>query len=319
MNLHLDPSAFETLLLDQADRTGLRRDVLEKDYYVSLILEELAEKQKLNRLPAYFKGGTALYKALKRIRRFSEDIDLTVYVEDCPSNSQKQKRLEEATEKYHCLNRYKEDPANENKKGSITTIYKYNSAVDVDRNDVLQRFEKVKIEATSFTISEPHTPLEIAPLLYENATSEQQGILQSQYQVGPFQIETIKLERIFIDKVFAAKFYFEHDELRETSKHLYDIIVMLGLDEIKRIFQMPADLDYLIQLKQKEEQTRIGSNLSRVPIAEFRYLHEFEMSPAALREFNLMQRIYVLEDRFLLAETSLKDGLSQLRKIFANQ
>lgn len=29
-------------------------------------------------LPAYFKGGTALYKALKTTNRFSEDIDFSV-------------------------------------------------------------------------------------------------------------------------------------------------------------------------------------------------------------------------------------------------
>lgn len=45
------------------ERTGYRADVLEKDYYVVLVLEELAGKQR-NGLKAYFKGGTALYKAL---------------------------------------------------------------------------------------------------------------------------------------------------------------------------------------------------------------------------------------------------------------
>ena len=64
MKLHLDRNAFGVLLEDIHSRTGYRTDVLEKDYYVVLILSELAEMQK-NGLPAYFKGGTALYKALK--------------------------------------------------------------------------------------------------------------------------------------------------------------------------------------------------------------------------------------------------------------
>lgn len=54
-----------------------RTDVLEKDYYVVLTLKELAGMQK-DDLPAFFKGGTALYKALKTTNRFSEDIDLSV-------------------------------------------------------------------------------------------------------------------------------------------------------------------------------------------------------------------------------------------------
>lgn len=73
MMLHEDRYAFLAILNQIHDTSGVRLDILEKGYYVSLLLRELAEKQK--ELPAYFKGGTALYKAQKSIRRFSEDID----------------------------------------------------------------------------------------------------------------------------------------------------------------------------------------------------------------------------------------------------
>lgn len=65
MRLHLDRNAFRVLLEDINARTGYRTDVMEKDYYVVLMLKELSERQK-DGLPAYFKGGTALYKALKQ-------------------------------------------------------------------------------------------------------------------------------------------------------------------------------------------------------------------------------------------------------------
>ena len=45
MKLHLDRDAFGVLLEDIHSRTGYRTDVLEKDYYVVLILSELAEMQ----------------------------------------------------------------------------------------------------------------------------------------------------------------------------------------------------------------------------------------------------------------------------------
>ena len=64
MKLHQDINAFRVLLEQIHERTGYRTDVLEKDYYVVLMLCELAEKKKAG-LPSYFKGGTALYKALK--------------------------------------------------------------------------------------------------------------------------------------------------------------------------------------------------------------------------------------------------------------
>ena len=63
MKLHEDRYAFLTIINLIHEISGIRSEILEKDYYVSLLLQELAEKQ--SRLPAYFKGGTALYKAQK--------------------------------------------------------------------------------------------------------------------------------------------------------------------------------------------------------------------------------------------------------------
>ncbi len=71
MKLHLDKDAFRVLIESIHEKTGYRADVLEKDYYVVLMLEELAAKQ-AEGLPAYFKGGTALYKALKSTNRFQK-------------------------------------------------------------------------------------------------------------------------------------------------------------------------------------------------------------------------------------------------------
>ena len=82
MKLHLDSDAFRVLIEQVSENTGYRQDVIEKDYYVSMLLQELAQFQREG-LPAYFKGGTALYKALHSVRRFSEDVDLSVDVREC--------------------------------------------------------------------------------------------------------------------------------------------------------------------------------------------------------------------------------------------
>ena len=129
MMLHEDRYAFLAILNRVHDVSGVRPDILEKDYYVSMLLRELAEKQ--NELPAYFKGGTALYKAQKSIRRFSEDIDLTVSIENC-SSSQAKRRLEMAAKKYTCLPRTSDKGMEEDRKGSISAVYDYDPVVPVD-------------------------------------------------------------------------------------------------------------------------------------------------------------------------------------------
>ena len=50
----------------------------------------------------------------------------------------------------------------------------------------------MKIEAASFTISEPFSGLTISPLLYDSATEEQKRILESQYKVNlEMNVDTI--------------------------------------------------------------------------------------------------------------------------------
>ena len=49
MKLHQDKNAFSVLLDTLHRRTGYRTDVLEKDYYVVLILRELSQKQQNGR------------------------------------------------------------------------------------------------------------------------------------------------------------------------------------------------------------------------------------------------------------------------------
>ncbi len=45
MKLHLDKNSFKVLLGQIHDKTGYREDILEKDYYVVLILKELSKFQ----------------------------------------------------------------------------------------------------------------------------------------------------------------------------------------------------------------------------------------------------------------------------------
>ena len=90
-------------------------------------------------------------------------------------------------------------------------------------------FGYVKVEGTSFTVSEPLHHLKLNRYFYTYATEEQRNILRSQYDVVPFMINTIRLERIFADKIFAAEFYYERKMYFDVAKHLYDVSVMFDL------------------------------------------------------------------------------------------
>ncbi|MCL1808936.1 MAG: nucleotidyl transferase AbiEii/AbiGii toxin family protein [Clostridiales bacterium] len=293
MRLHTNADAFSTILEFVNENTGIRMDVLEKDYYVTLLLKELSEWQ--DETPIYFKGGTALYKALGSIRRFSEDIDLTVCIDGC-SNSQAKRRLEKAANGYQSLPRTAEKALESNQKGAIISLYDYPSSTGDFTLDPLQRFGHVKVEATSFTISEPFAPLMISPLIFTKANEVQVTVLRDEYGVMPFTVDTIRLERIFVDKVFATEFYYQRKEYFDVSKHLYDLSVMSDLNEIKFLLANPENLTAIMAYKRREERARIGSDLSEKPISDFTVFEGMADNKALRDEFSSMQNTYVFNE-----------------------
>ena len=73
MYLHEDREMFRTIVEQVAEESGKNSIVIEKDYYVTMILRLLSEQLELY----VFKGGTSLSKGFHVINRFSEDIDIT--------------------------------------------------------------------------------------------------------------------------------------------------------------------------------------------------------------------------------------------------
>lgn len=295
MRLHLDKDAFRVLIENIHDKTGYRTDVLEKDYYVVLILQELAEKQSSG-LPAFFKGGTALYKALKTTNRFSEDIDLSVDTHEC-SRTQNDKRLEAATKKYSVLTR--DAAKGKTNRSEVISIYQYEPLTAYDANDALQRFGQLKIEATSFTISESVESLEIAPMIYNLATDEQKSILALQYDVKPFPVQTITMERIFIDKLFAAESYVRKSEnpqrAFEAAKHIYDLSVMEKHLKIVALLSDNHKLKKLLDIRMTEEKERLDG-IPGVHPMEFIFFTSVVNNSAVRSAYEIMQRQYVLRN-----------------------
>ena len=315
MKLHKDKDAFQALLSTISEKTGIREDIIEKDYYLTLLLSELASWQ--TQLPAYFKGGTALFKTIGSLKRFSEDIDLTVEVQDC-SKSQGKKRLETAANGYTYLPRTTDRTREINAKGSIASVYEYQPVTQIDADDALQRFGYVKVEATSFTVSEPVESLMASSLLYLEASPDQQNILRDNYGVFPFEIKTIKMERIFADKILAAEFYYQRLMMFDVAKHLYDLTLMMNTKRIAALLAQQDELLKMIEYKRREEQNRIGSDLAQKPFADLRLFKNLGADAKLQATFAEMQRVYVFNDADIIPFAEVIKQMSQLYKVLQN-
>lgn len=308
MNLHLNKELFREFIDNLNTKTGIDSDIIEKDYYVCTILKELSKNQ--DELQAYFKGGTAVYKILNTMNRFSEDIDLTVKVIPEQSNTKNKKRLKESALGYEIEGLELSKDEYIDNKGSVTGVYRYNSIYDTNK-DPLHRAGIIQVEATSFTVSEPYKKYNIEPLIYKLANEREKKILKEQFEISDFNINIIKLERMFIDKVFAAEFYYIRNMYKDTSKHLYDITILAQTKEIKELLENKEELEKLISYKRQEESIRKGGIDADLKIKDFTYLKQ-DFNEDLLKEFENMQNKYVLNDKYKIKISEVKNTLNEI-------
>ena len=116
---------------------------------------------------------------------------------------------------------------------------------------------------------------------------------------------------MFIDKVFAAEFYYIRKMYKDTSKHLYDITILTQTEKIKKLLENKDELKKLISYKRQEESVRKGGIEANLKIKDFTYLKQ-EFNENLLKEFEDMQNKYVLNDRYKIGLSEVKDALNKI-------
>lgn len=311
MYFHLNKVEFESFIKLIAERANLDEDIIEKDYYVCEILKELSKKQ--TELKAYFKGGTAVYKILDKMNRFSEDIDLTVEVIKEESNNSNRMRLKRSALNYEIPELLLQQDKTLDVKQSVTAFYKYNTSF-LNANNPLHKAGEIQVEATSFTISEPVETYEIESIMFKYATEEERKILKENFDIDCFQIKIQKLERIFVDKVFASEFYYERKMYVDFAKHIYDLSILLKEDRIQKLLNNKEYFREIVSYKKQEEMIRIGGVDSQKKLSEFTYL-DLNFNEEINRAFELMQNKYIYKEEYKQSIENVKESLRELKNI----
>ena len=225
MYLHENRERFLNVLEAVSKIAGIQADLVEKDYYVSLILKEIAASSD----KAVFKGGTSLSKALKVINRFSEDIDIS-FSEHIGAS--RRKKL-----KYNII-----APIADKLGLVITNLDKTQS--DRDINNYIFEYKPlcksnahivpaVKVETSLVTAVFPFMANPIGNYIADYA----KDISLSDYGLEPFMMNVQALERTLIDKIFAVCDYYLTQKSRRLSRHIYDIHKILPLVKFDEHFK----------------------------------------------------------------------------------
>jgi len=213
MYLHNDKELFNDIVALTAERIGQAQDIVEKDYYVTIILKKLSTCE----YPICFKGGTSLSKAYGVIDRFSEDIDIT-FTEHLGES--RRKKL-----KYNILKPIADELGLE-----ITNWDSIESDKDYNHYDMAYRSiiedpflaTYVKLETALMSYAFPTVEHKISNYIYQALKDEEPDLLE-EYELTPFTMRVQSLERTLIDKIFALCDYYIQHKAARNSRHLYDI------------------------------------------------------------------------------------------------
>lgn len=215
MYLHNDKDLFAEVITEINTKTGIAQSIVEKDYYVTMILKLLAKSNP----ETVFKGGTALSKCFHLIDRFSEDIDIT-FAEHIGAS--RRKKL-----KYNILKPISDElgmpienwDSIESDKDYNYYLFAYQTVSD-DKVPGIQ--STVKLETALVSYSFPTEEKEISSIIYEEIKDTAPDII-ADYGLETFTMKVQSVSRTFIDKIYALCDYYLEGKTKRFSRHLYDI------------------------------------------------------------------------------------------------
>ena len=192
--------------------------IVEKDYYVTMILRELTERQGF----VVFKGGTSLSKCHKAIKRFSEDIDITI---DSRLSQGQMKKLKEvikdiATELDLAIPNIGETRS---RRSYNRYILEYQSVLS-EPGDAVQN--AVLMETSFAEVPFPTVILPVHSYIGDMMIEEAPEEIKN-FRLDPFEMKVQGLDCTLVDKVFAICDYYMQDRVKKHSRHIYDIYKLL--------------------------------------------------------------------------------------------
>lgn len=219
MFLHNDKELFKDVIVATAVDQNRPVAIVEKDYYVTMILKLLAQVEPR----CVFKGGTSLSKCHHVIERFSEDIDITF--SDTLTQGQRRKLKNDTIDN---ISKVLDLPIvnwDETRSRRDYNCYMF------DYEPIEGEVEKsllagVKMEVALGSIAFPTVKMSVDSYVYQYLSKENMEIIR-EFGLEPFEMTLQSLERTFADKVFAICDYYMEGKVKRHSRHIYDLYMLL--------------------------------------------------------------------------------------------
>lgn len=219
MFLHNDKELFKDVIVATAVEQNRPVAIVEKDYYVTMILKLLAQVEPR----CVFKGGTSLSKCHHVIDRFSEDIDITF--SNALTQGQRRKLKNDVIDN---ISKVLDLPIvnwdeTRSRRDYNCYIFDYEPIEGEIEKSLLSG---VKMEVALGSVAFPTIKMPVDSYVYQYLLKENMEIIQ-EFGLEPFEMTLQSLERTFADKVFAICDYYMEGKVKRHSRHIYDLYMLL--------------------------------------------------------------------------------------------
>ncbi|MBQ5989912.1 MAG: nucleotidyl transferase AbiEii/AbiGii toxin family protein [Oscillospiraceae bacterium] len=235
--LHNEKELFEQLILRTSEYLGVKAEIVEKDYFVTIFLKKI-----VSFMPdIVFKGGTSLSKCYHIIKRFSEDIDLNLQSDKKPSESMRKQLKTNITQ---IISEFQFDLINADDIRSKREFNRY--IIDYPSSlSVVYLKEHLIVETAVFLRTYPTNKMTADSLIYQYLHENGYDNFIAQYDLQPFELNVQAAERTMIDKLYALADYYLSNTITEHSRHIYDIYKLSEIvtvdDNLKSLASSVAD------------------------------------------------------------------------------
>lgn len=238
--LHNERELFEQVILRTSDALGIEAGIVEKDYFVTLFLKHLVQKQP----DLIFKGGTSLSKCFKLIQRFSEDIDLNIQGNTKPTEGQHRKIRDNIVSTIEELEFTLKNPEEIRSRRDFNQYQiTYSTAFGVAHLKPV-----LLVETAFFFRAYPTQRMEAGSFVYDYLHANGFDDLVKTHGLEPFEVNVQSAERTLVDKLFALCDYYLSGKITEHSRHVYDIYKLLD------VVTIDVDLKELAKVVREERK-----------------------------------------------------------------
>ena len=224
MFLHNDREAFREIVDAASQSLNIPVAIVEKDYYVTLFLKQMLAIQP----NLVFKGGTSLSKCYHLIERFSEDIDLSIFLDNRPTEGQKKTLKQNVLHAADAISLVLSNPDSIRSRRDFNRYeFEFDSLYD---SDYLK--QHLVVETAVFIKVYPVEKKQASSFVHDFLQKNGYPDLIAAYNLHPFDIQTQSLERTLVDKVYAICDYTLSGTQSGHSRHIYDLYKLLTRVEL---------------------------------------------------------------------------------------